>query len=146
MASDKETFFALQSFAVVGHTDRRPFPKLTYNNLRKLGKNVFPVDIGGSRYVEGDEAFPSVTEVPEAVEGVIVEIPRDQVLEVARQVAEIGIRDLWLHQGCDSPEVVQFCQEQGIHLRRGSCAVMYTQQGLSYHSIHRALAKLFRRY
>ena len=144
--SEKQTFFDLQSFAVVGNTDFRPFPKLTYGNLRELGKKVFPVELGGARYVEGDEAFPSVADLPEKVDGVIIELPRHKVMDVVTQVAESGIRDLWLHMGCDSPEVLAFCEEQGIQVRHGGCAVMYTQQGFSYHSIHRFLVKLVGKY
>ena len=146
MPSEKEAFFSLGSYAVVGNIKLRPFPRLTYRNLRQLGKKVLPVEMGGSRYVEGDEAFPSVADLPERVDGVVVELPRNRVMEVAVQVSEAGIRHLWLHMGCDPPEVLAFCEEQGINVRHGSCAVMYTQQGLSYHSIHRWLMKLVGKY
>jgi predicted CoA-binding protein len=146
MPSEKEEFFQLKSFAVVGNTDFRPFPKITYRNLRKLDKRVFPVELGGARYVEGDEAFPTVADLPERVDGVIVELPRHKVMPVVKDVAEEGIKNLWLHMGCDSPEVLEFCKEKGIHVRYGACAVMYTHQGFSFHSIHRFLAKLFGKY
>ena len=146
MASQKEAFFQLRSFAVVGNTDLKPFPKITYGNLRALGKKVFPVDLGGARYVEGDEAFESVRELPERVDGVVVELPRHKVMPVVEQVAECRIEHLWLHQGSDSDEVLQFCEQQGIQVRRGGCAVMYTQRGFTLHSIHKFFVKLAGKY
>lgn len=146
MPSDNERFFQLKSFAVVSNTSLKPFPKITYNNLKKLGKQVYPVDMGGARTVEGDPAFTALTDLPEPVEGVIVELPKDRVMEVARQVDEKQIKYLWLHQGSDSAEVIQFCKEQSINLRGRTCAVMYTQQGLSYHHIHKGIMKLLKKY
>lgn len=146
MPSDREQFFELQSFAVVGNTAFKNFPKLTYTNLRKLGKKVYPVDLGGQREIEGDEAYTSIAELPEPVEGAVVEVPRDKVMEPIQQVADAGIKDLWLHMKSDTPEALAFCEEKDIHVRYGTCAVMYTQQGFSYHSIHKGLMKLFRKY
>jgi len=146
MPSEKEAFFTLGTYAVVGNTDFRPFPKLTYRNLRQLGKKVFPVEMGGSRFVEGDEAFSCVADLPQQVDGVVLELPRHKVMEVVEQVVEAGIGHLWLHMGCDSLEVLNRCKEKGINVRHGTCAVMYTQQGFSYHSIHRFLMKLLGKY
>lgn len=146
MPSDKEHFFDLQSFAVVGNSELKPFPKITFRNLKQRGKKVFPVELGGAKDVEGDAAFSGLADLPERVEGVIVELPRDKVKEVVEQVADAGIKDLWIHMGCDTPEVLQLCQEKGINVRHGGCAVMYTQQGFSYHSIHKFFVKLFGKY
>ncbi len=146
MTSDKEQFFQLQSFAVVGSSDLKPFPKITYRNLRGLGRKVFPVDMGGSRTVEGDEAFRLLTDLPETVDGVIIEVPRHKVMEVVQQADQLGIKDVWLHQGCESPSVLQFCQEKGLRARSGGCGVMYTQEGFSYHSIHKFIVKILGKY
>lgn len=147
MPSEKERFFSLHSFAVVGNSDLKPFPRLTYLNLRATqGKRVFPVELGSPSTVEGDRAYESLAALPEEVEGVIVELPRDQVMPVVQQAAEAGIKEVWLHMKSDSPEVLWFCREHGINVRWGSCAVMYTQQKFSFHSIHKLIEKLLRRY
>jgi len=146
MPSEKETFFNLSCFAVVGNSDLKRFPVLTYGNLRLLGKTVFPVELGSPSSVEGDRAFKSLAELPGPVEGVIIELPKEHVMAVAQQAAQAGIKHVWLHMGSDTPEVLTFCREQGMQVRRGTCAVMYTKQGLSYHSIHKLIMKLTGRY
>jgi predicted CoA-binding protein len=144
--SEKEAFFSLSSFAVVGNSDLKAFPKLTYGNLRQLGKTVYPVELGPAASVDGDQAYASLTELPGPVEGVIIELPAEHVMPVVEQCSAAGIGDVWLHMGTDTPAVLDYCQEQGMRVRRGTCAVMYTQQGLSFHSIHKGIMKLLGRY
>ena len=146
MPSDKEQFFELTSFAVVGHSELKPFPRLSYRNLRKMGKKVYPVDLSGSEKIEGDEAYASLADLPEKVEGIMVEVPREETMGVVEQVVELGVKDLWLHMGTDTPEVLALCKDKGIRVRHGTCGVMYTQQGPSFHSIHKWIMKLTKKY
>lgn len=146
MPSHREAFFELPSFAVVAHTKLRPFPRLSYGNLKRRGKQVYPVDLAGSPTIEGDRAYAALAELPAPVAGAIVEVPKEAVLEAVQQVADAGIKQLWIHMGCDTPAALQLCAERGIDVRHGSCAVMYTQLGFSLHSIHKGIAKLFGKY
>ncbi len=146
MPSDREQFFELPSFVVIGNASLKAFPKLTYRNLRQVGKTVYPVELGGKPTVEGDQAYGAVADLPETVQGAIIELPAAHTLSAVKQVAEAGIKDLWLHMLSESDEVLQFCEENGIRVRYGTCAVMYTQQGPSYHSIHKGIMKLLHKY
>jgi len=145
MPSHREQFFERARFAVVGDSARKPFPTLTYGGLKSMGKQVFPVDLGGRATIDGDAAFASLAELPASVEAVVVEVPPDETMAVAEQVATAGVKDLWLHMKCDTPEVLSYCKDHGIDTRHGTCAVMYTRAG-SYHRIHRGLMKLLRKY
>ena len=46
----------------------------------------------------------------------------------------------------DTPEAVALAKEKGINLRTGTCAVMYLNPGLSYHSIHKLIMKATGKY
>jgi uncharacterized protein len=144
MPSDHETFWLMNRYAVVGHGKLRPFPKLTYGALKRIGKAVFPVD-PSAETVEGDRAFASLAALPEAVDAVVIEVPKAETLQWCKQAVERGIKDIWLHANTDSPEVVAYAEEQGVRLRTGTCAVMYLRPGFSGHAIHgfirRALGK-----
>lgn len=146
MPSDHEQFFLLKSFAMVGDSSGRPFPKLTYGNLKGLGKEVYAVDLSGAELVEGDKNHGALDQLPAQVEGVIIELPADRTAGVIKQVAEMGVKDVWIHMGCETPEALAVCEESGIRVRTGTCAVMYTQQGFSYHSIHKWLRKMSGKY
>ncbi len=146
MPSEREQFFALDSFAVVGDSAGKPFPKLTYGNLKELGKKAYAVDLSGKGAVEGDKVYDSLEDLPGEVQGVIIEVPGEQTLNVVKDVVKLGIKDVWIHMGCDTPEALALCQEEGIQVRHGTCAVMYTKQGLSYHSVHKLIMKVSGKY
>lgn len=146
MPTENERFFEHASFAVVGHTAKRSFPKLSYGNLRRAGKKVFPVDLAGTSEVEGDRAVASLADLPEPVEAVISEVPKEHTLEVLTQAEQAGIRHAWLHMGTDTPEALAFCKDKGIKVHHGTCAVMYTEPGFSFHAIHKWIMKLAGKY
>jgi uncharacterized protein len=145
MPSHRESFFQHQTFAVVGDSSLKGFPKLTLRGLRRMGKTVYAVDLGGRPADGGEPTLAKLDDLPEAVEAAVVEVPRRATLGVVEQVARRGIQQLWLHQNSDTPEVLAFCRREGIDVRWGSCAVMYTG-ARSYHGVHRRLAQLFHRY
>lgn len=142
MASEREQFFTLDSYAVVGNSAERTFPKISYGNLKKLGKKVYAVDISGADQVEGDDNHGSLADLPGEVQGVILEVPKEQTLGQVQEVVKLGAKDLWIHMGTDTPEALALAAENGLRVRHGTCAVMYTQQGFSYHSIHKWIMKM----
>ena len=117
MASRNQQFFALKKYAVVSNTDLQPFPGELYEELQDLDKKVYPIDMGGSRYVKGDEAFPTLLELPEKVEAVIVALPRHNVTEVVAHMVELGLARLWL-QCNPSLEVLAACKKEGIEVHQ----------------------------
>ncbi|MBN2885633.1 MAG: CoA-binding protein [Chromatiaceae bacterium] len=145
MASNYETFFELNRFAVIGRSAVKPFPILSYRRLKALGKGVYAVD-PSTDHIDGDTAYPSLEALPEAVEGVIIEAPKTETRDWVAAAAERGIRDVWVHMAHDTPEAVALAKEKGINLRTGTCAVMYLKPGLSYHSIHKAIMQLLGKY
>jgi predicted CoA-binding protein len=145
MASNYEAFFDLDSFAVVGRSQVKPFPILTYRALKKLGKTVFPVNPDGGE-IDGDGTYTDLASLPQPVAGVIIETPKDETRAWVKQAAAAGVRDVWVHMAHDTPEAVAAARENGINLRTGTCAVMYLKPGLSYHSIHKAIMQALGKY
>lgn len=144
--SPHRAFLALERFAVVGNSDLRPFPRGSCDGLRRLGKKVYPVDLGGSRYVGGDEAFPALEDLPEPVEGVVIDLPRHLVAAVVRQAADRGLRDLWVEPPGECPEAQALGAERGLRIHTGIPLAVYTGQGFSYHTLQRWVAKLLGKY
>ncbi len=140
MASDYERFWEHESFAVVGHSAKKSFPKLTYRGLKKLGKKVVPVDPSAPE-IDGDKTYPDLTSLPSKVDAAVLELPKEETKEWVQQAAETGIKHLWMHMQSDTPEAIALAEEKGIQLRTGTCAVMYVTPGLSFHSIHRWIDK-----
>lgn len=145
MASNYETFFTLGRFAVVGHSQAKPFPLLSYRKLKKLGKTVYAVD-PSTDSIDGDKAYADLAALPTPVDGLIVEVPKAETKDWVAAAADAGIKDVWVHMAHDTPEAIALAKDKGINLRTGTCAVMYLNPGLSYHSIHKLIMKATGKY
>jgi predicted CoA-binding protein len=146
MPSFYETFWDNQSFAVVGNSADKPFPILTFSNLLKQGTLVFPVD-PSIKDIDGVPTFPDLASLPQAVEGVIIEVPAEQTAAWVKAAADAGIKHVWIHQGADTPEALAIGKDRGLLVRHGTCAVMYVTKGFAQgHGIHRFLWKALGKY
>lgn len=143
--SNHETFWQHEHYAVIGHSEKRPFPRLTYGALKKLGHVVFAIDPSRDT-IEGDTAYHDLSELPRTVDGVVIEVPRDEAAGWVERAGRAGIKDVWLHQRVDSPEAITIARRHNINLRCGMCAVMYLTAGFSAHGVHRWICKLQGKY
>ena len=77
--------------------------------------------------VDGERCFRSLADLPEPVDAVLVVVPPEQALGVAREAAQAGIRRVWLQQGAQSPQVIQACAELGLETVAGECILMFAR-------------------
>jgi predicted CoA-binding protein len=145
MASRLETFWDKRSFAVVGNAAKKNFPHLTYRGLKKMGKTVFPVDPSTEK-VDGDTVYADLALLPETVDAVVLEVPKEETKDWVGKVADAGIKDVWIHMQRETPEALELADQRGLDVRSGTCAVMYLTPGFTYHSIHRWVMKLAGKY
>lgn len=145
MASAHEAFWTHSSYAFVGNSAKKAFPQISYGALKQRGTKVFAVDPSAAE-VDGDAAYRDLRSLPEPVEAVVLEVPREETLDWVRQAAEVGVRNVWVHMNRDTPEAVAFARQNAINILTGTCAAMYVTPGFTYHSIHGWLNKLLRRY
>ncbi len=146
MASSRERFWEdHRSFAVIGHSGRRAFPKLTYRGLKNTGKEVYAVDPGATE-IDGDRTYPDLRALPAPVDAAVLELPRGETAAWMRELADAGVRSVWIHQQTDTPEALQLAEELGMNVCRGTCAVMYLTPGISPHMFHRWAMKIGRQY
>ncbi len=145
MGTRNELFFEAASFAVIGHNAKRGFPVLTYNGLKELGKQVAAIDPSLER-IEGDATFKSIADLPFKPECAIIELPAEESAEWVQQSIDLGIKDIWIHQHCESEAALELAQKAGVNLHTGTCAVMYLKKEFTYHSIHKWIMKLIGKY
>ncbi len=141
--SSFEEFWDHQNFAVIGHSAKKPFPTLTYEALKKAGKTVHAVD-PSTPSIKGDATCSDLASLPNAVDGVVIETPKEETRHWVERAADLGIKHVWIHMGRDTPEALAVAREHGINVRSGTCAVMYLKGG--YHTIHKWINKARRVY
>jgi predicted CoA-binding protein len=52
------------------------------------------------------------------------------------------LRNVWLQQGAETPELIALGRELGLDLVSGKCILMYAPPVRSFHWLHRAVVKL----
>jgi uncharacterized protein len=145
MPSEHESFWSLQTYAVVGHSAKRKFPVLTYGGLKKNGKTVYAVDPSTDK-IDGDRAYPDLASLPAGVQAVVIEVPRDETQAWVEKAAALGVKDVWLHMNTETPEAISLAKKSGVRIRSGTCAVMYLRRGFTVHSLHRLINKVAGKY
>ena len=144
MPSSYETFWNHDRYAVVGRDEAR-FPKLTYRGLKESGKTVYPVSTD-TPAIDGDPTFADFTSLPQPVDGVVIEVPKEETRDWVARAAEAGIHNVWIHMNRETPEALDLAREKGLDVRYGTCAVMYVTAGFTFHSIHKMIRKVKRTY
>jgi len=145
MPSEHESFWQFDRYAVVGHSAKRPFPRLTYAALKKNGKTVYAVDPSASQ-IDQDPAYTDLDSLPGAVDAIVLELPKDETPAWIDKAADVGVKHVWLHMGTDSPEALSVAGKRDVQLLKGTCAVMYLEHGFSPHKLHGWVMKLLKKY
>jgi predicted CoA-binding protein len=81
--------------------------------LQAAGYRVIPIN-PTARTILGEQAYPSLAEVPEPVEVVEVFRPATEAPGIARQAVAIGAKALWLQLHLRSPEARRIAEEAGL--------------------------------
>jgi len=123
-----DRFLALKSVAVVGASrDRNKYGNIIYRSLVGRGIKTFPIN-PGARTIEGDPCYPSLAELPEKVEGVVIVLPPEQTEHVVREAVAAGIASIWLQPGAESREAVRICEASGLCLVWNACILVESRR------------------
>jgi uncharacterized protein len=136
-------FVAGKRVAVVGVSrTTKKFGCAIYTELKARGYQVYGVNPALDQ-IMGDKCYPNLTALKGQVDGAVVCIKPKSVEPVLREAAGIGLKNIWLQWGADTPENVKLGNELGLNLVSGKCIMMYAEPVRSFHSFHRFFVKLF---
>lgn len=139
-------FLSQRNIAVAGVSrDPRQAANAVYRKLRASGYRVFAVNPSATQ-LEGDPCYPDLRSIPETVAAVVIATHPDVAVQVVRECAELGIRQVWLHrsigQGSVAEEAVRECERRGIRCLVGGCPMMYCEPVDFGHRCMRWILKL----
>ncbi len=116
--------------------DPNKFGHTAYKELKAKGYRVLPVK-PNAQTIDGDPCYPSLQALPEKAGSLIIITQPAVTEQLVRDAAGLGIQNIWLQQGSESPEAVQFCRDHGINVVSGECIMMYQSHPAFPHSLHR---------
>ena len=140
MTSIHEQFWLHERFCLIGHSAQKPFPLLSYRALKAKGKTVYAVDPSVDD-IDGDRVYSDLKELPESVEAVVIEVPKEETAAWVGKAAEAGCKSVWIHMKRETPEALAIARDRGMTVCTGTCAVQYLRGGFP-HVVHRMLRKL----
>ncbi|UCE18036.1 MAG: CoA-binding protein [Gemmatimonadota bacterium] len=137
-----DEFLALKTLAIVGVSRTgKKFGNAIYRDLKGKDYRIFRVH-PEVETIEGEPCYPNLNMLPEEVGGVIIVVPPQETEKVVQDVALAGINKVWMQQGAESEEAIQFCNENGISVVRGECILMFAEPVGFLHRTQRWVWKL----
>jgi uncharacterized protein len=95
-----------KTVAVVGASnDRRKFGNKALRAFQAGGYRVVPVNPHESQ-IEGLRAYPSVLDIPEAIDMVTVYVQPDVALRLLAEFEQKQIAEIWINPGAESDELL----------------------------------------
>jgi predicted CoA-binding protein len=110
--------------AVVGATDNpSKYGYVIYRDLKRKGYRVFAVNPGRST-VDSDPAYRDLRSLPEKPTIVNVVVPPRVAASVLKECLDLGLLNVWLQPGAESPENLAFLQENGFNYLANACIMV----------------------
>jgi predicted CoA-binding protein len=137
-----EDFTNQSTLAIVGVSRKgQGFGNMAMRELKTKGYTLYPVH-PAAETLEGERCYPNLASLPEKVGGVLVVVPPAETEKVVKEAHAAGIPRVWMQQGAESPEAIQYCEQNGMRVVHGKCIMMHTQPQ-SIHKFHRWVTNLF---
>jgi hypothetical protein len=109
--------------AVIGaSSDRRKYGNKALRAFRQQGFTVVPIN-PHEEMVEGERAYPRVTDYPGPIDEASFYVPPDVGLQVIDDVAAKGIPVVWLNPGADSADLVARARALRVNARV-ACSIL----------------------
>lgn len=135
-------FLAARRFALAGASrGGRKFGNTLLRELLKRNLPVLPVHPEAAE-LEGLPCVPSLRDLPQPVEALVVCLPPARVPDMLRQAREAGIAHIWLQQGSVSPEALALGRQLGLEVVAGECLLLHLEPVRGPHALHRWLWRL----
>ncbi len=141
-----DEFLGLKRIALVGASrNARSLSRALMNELVRRGYDVIPVN-PNTGDLDGYPCVQSVAEIDPPPDGALVMRALGQTADAVRECLDAGVRRIWLHRGCDTPQALDLMREAGATVIPGECMFLYLPDASLIHRIHRAINRFTGRY
>jgi predicted CoA-binding protein len=116
------------TIALVGATDNaHKYGSIIYRDLKRKGFPVFAVN-PYRQTVDGDPAYATLADIPEAPTVVNFVVPPEETLRVLEEAHELGYTDVWIQPGAESVRVLEYLEDAGFNYLASSCIMVSAPQ------------------
>ena len=146
MTKDKiDQFFSSKKYAVIGVSeDTKKFGNSLFKEMTKAGYDTTPVNPKLGEF-EGKKCYASVSDLPEDIDAVLITTKPKHTIKVIKEAEEKGIKNIWLQQGAEDQDCINYLENSDINAIYKKCGIMFANpKGI--HGFHAFLSKLFGTY
>ena len=110
--------------AVVGASRQgNKFGNIAAKELGQRGYQVYIVH-PEAKEIDGQPCYPNLEAVHDQVDGVLVSVPPQQGMNVLKDAAAVGLRNVWVQQQGDSPDLIALGELLDLNLVTGKCILL----------------------
>lgn len=137
------SFLNLKSIAFAG-LSRNPksISRTIFKMLKERGYKLYPIN-PNTEEIEGEKCYKNFSTLPDIPEGAFFIVPKSQIKSSVQDAVSSGIKNIWIQQTSETPEVIKYCKENNINASYGHCILMYAEPVKGFHGFHRWIAKIF---
>jgi len=107
--------------AVVGvSSNPQKYGHRIFVDLLKAGYHVMGVNPKKPQ-INGQITFASIAEIGQSIDLVLIVTPPVVSLQIIKEAKDLGIKDVWLQPGAQSPEVIKLGQDLQLNLTHDRC-------------------------
>lgn len=140
---EAENFLSLKSIGLVGVSEKpEKFGNMIFRELKEKKYNVYQLH-PNQNTLNNNPCYKTVAEVPEKLEGIIINAKSNKVIPIIKEFHEQGISNFWIQRGAHSDEAAQYCIDNGINAINGKCILMFAEPVSSVHKFHRVIWNWF---
>ena len=137
MRKEVEKFLNGKNYAIVGvSVTKSKFGNAILKEMAERGFTMYPVH-RTAESLEGIKCYNSIKDLPQNIEGIILVIPPVETEKIVKEIAALGIKQVWMQQGSSSEKAVKYCKENGINVISKECILMFLEKPGFPHNFHK---------
>ena len=142
MKNKIDRFLACKKFAIAGVSrNKHKFGNTLFRELKKKNFDIVPVSPNMDSF-EGERCYPSVKDLPSDVEALIIVTKPGASLSLLKEAANKGIKNIFLQQGAQNKEIMEYADHNGVNLICKHCILMFANPS-GIHKFHERISKFF---
>jgi uncharacterized protein len=138
-----KAFMSQKHIGIVGVSAKSSkFGNTIFKELKSKDYCIYPVHPTLDQF-EGVSCFKTIAALPDEVTALIICTKPENTLTLVKEAVKKNIRHLWLQQGAQTSEAVQYAHEHDLNLIHRECVLMFAEPAAFIHKFHRSINKLF---
>lgn len=141
--SDIHQFMTQKNVAIAGISrNDKKFGNAIFKALHDRNYQLFPIHQQLESF-EGVGCFKAVDALPGEVSALIICTRPDKTVDLVHSAIAKGIKHIWLQQGAQNDEAIEFARSKGVNIIHRQCALMFAEPVNSVHKFHKSINKFF---